>query len=239
MKNLKHPVIEQILENGSEFIESRVQRYINWSIAKEKAVTELDIKYYRMSIQYSLINAMSNYLLKTDILKVNRFYFGPKGVEIQILIERDGEAFGLNTDVIIAEGEIQQAHYRYLVKTPLRKIGSTLVKQLKGIDKAEADVKYSEEIVARYQDQLNDSLNISFEEWLPKRSYHFRSSVSKSGLTYQEYTEKRPYTIELFEQEFERFKSEHTVKYNQHLIKGALKDLNKRTVRLESLKSAL
>ncbi len=252
MKNLKHQPIATILENGKEFIQERVERYIVWhneTVRKDKSgniipnrpLTERDIEGYRLSIQYSLIKAMANYILDTDIIIHNTFQFGPKGVEITLIIEREGKRHQVITDVIVAEGEIQCAHYRYLVKTDLRKIGSTLVKQLTGIDKAQENVDYYKSVLARYEEEKYDHLNIGFDEWLTKRSLHYRMHLrnKEERPTYQEIITKTPYMEGLLQKEFVEYKHADKIKGVDYRIKDVLKNLAKKEEKLKSLQLAL
>jgi hypothetical protein len=247
MKNLNHKPIQIILDNAQDFIEDRVKRYIHWYDNKPLEVlkngsgfipkiplTDFVINNYRLSIQYDLIKAMSNYLLKTDIILKNHFYFQSGSIEIQLLIERDGETYGINTDVIVAEGEIQKAHYRYLVKTPLRKLGVDLTKRLKCIDKLKFEIAQYESYKSRDIEKRNDIENISFEEWLPKYSYHFRS-YKHEFLSYQELIENKPYMEQLFIDEFKRFKTDGQEKYLAKSIKEFFIKITKLNDKLQLL----
>lgn len=248
MENFNHQPIAQILEEGKEYIQSCVDKYIVFHAKQVEALaakgkvltplTEYGIECYRLSIQYDLIKAMSNYLLNTDKLISTRFGFGAKGVEISIVLERNGQREYLDTDVIVAEGPIQQVHYRYLVKTNLYKLGVDLTKSLRGIDKAIENVKYYEEVVERYTRQLNDATNMDFVSWLPVYSYHFRE-CAKQCKTHAEYIIEKPYMADLFTNEFAKFKSDDNKKYNAYLLKGANKDLAKKQDKLAALRAAL
>ena len=76
-----------------------------------------------------MVKAIEIYTLPTDSLVTVSSTISNKGnLEISAQIQRGGEVYNFNTEVIYAGGyNIQQLHFRYITKTNLPKTGSSVV----------------------------------------------------------------------------------------------------------------
>lgn len=87
-----------------------------------RMTSEWERQCIEMGLVYDLVRALCQYTLDTDEVESFNSGLSMKGnFEINGTITRDGKQYDLSTEVIIAEGPIVRAHYRYITKTNLPK----------------------------------------------------------------------------------------------------------------------
>ena len=92
------------------------------SFSDPRMTSEWERESIEMSLVYDLVRALCQYTLDTDEVESFNSGLSLKGnFEINGTITRDGKQYDLSTEVIIAEGPIIAAHYRYITKTNLPK----------------------------------------------------------------------------------------------------------------------
>ena len=142
------PAIETIKKEIEPYIEKMVDRFIEYKKSKEEPYTELDLYFYRLTLQLDLLKALGSYLVPTDTVTNLRISDNAGKILINCTIHREGKSYPFDTEVIVAGGyNIQVAHYRYLVKTPLLKTTSNpsfdqLNERVKKLNKAQKSVEY-------------------------------------------------------------------------------------------------
>src|SRR5690606_4728481 len=96
-----------------------------------------DEEYFRLEVVGSLIKALGAYLKPSDHVDGISVSSHHGNVDIRCTVERDGKKSHFHTYTIVAGGEIQRDHLRYLVDTPLSKIsvGNSLLSGLKEVKK--------------------------------------------------------------------------------------------------------
>jgi len=200
-------IIDDILKKSEPLIKDMLVSAEEYQIKQFKIpFTEFDKQYFRLMFTYELINAIEKYTMPTDKLVKFKADRSKKGtVQISAVIEREGEQYPLNTDVIYAGGHnIQRLHFRYITKTKLPKQGSGLVaaeykgklKRMSKIEKmqeelrmAEANVRNNEAIIAAAEkvlkrpdaDEVIPQLQTAVEEKRGSRYISKLDSVLKNA----------------------------------------------------------
>ena len=95
-------------------------------------------------------------------------------MEIYAKIKRDDKVYNLNTEVIVASGMVQRAHYRYLTKTNLPKTGNKeftsaiaeKIKKLTKQQKIEKEINDFEKRIKKTEEELEQNQGKSDEEIL-------------------------------------------------------------------------
>jgi hypothetical protein len=169
-------IIEDLLEKLKKHISDLLEKYEK-SFEKlfERKMTDYDKEYAKLMITTDMIKSIEKYTQPTDELVSVEATTSKKGnLEIFAKIKRDDKVYQLNTEVIVASGEIQRAHYRYLTKTNLPKTGNTeitkqfteKIKRLSKIEKIENDISNYEKRIKKEQDNLEENSKKSDEEIL-------------------------------------------------------------------------
>lgn len=102
-----------------------VQHYIAaFKEEHQKAPTPYDIECYRLEAHIDMIDAFGRYVKPMDTISVTNVQVGTNNsIVVNMVIIRDGEKHFMETEMIYAGGRnIQRLHYRYIVKTTLKKI---------------------------------------------------------------------------------------------------------------------
>lgn len=193
MKHLitKHPLIDSVVEQSAPYVAECVESFIVWHsetndklAAKGKNqmpdLTERDLENYGADIKIAMIKALGNYTLATDVLKsVNFSWANYKGVSISLKLERDGNIESIRTESIIAEGEVQRRHVRYIVHTNLKKLGVDLTKRLSKLDTAQDNVNRWIKYVERLENELVEYQSKTLETVTAKHfSYHLERGIA-------------------------------------------------------------
>jgi hypothetical protein len=160
-------IIDAILDNLSDTIDMMMERILEEHTKKMSLPpTEFDKQIYRLTLIYDMVRSIEPYLLDTDTLKsVNRSDGSMKGnIIIGISIERNGEIHHIGTDVIYVGGyNIVKLHYRYIVKTKLRKVNNstdtsgklaTKIKSMNKLEKLNKDIENQEATIAKWENDI-------------------------------------------------------------------------------------
>ena len=78
------------------------------------------LNHYKIGLLIDLVKAFSRYIKPTDKVQVKSFEIGRSGaIEANFIISREGVDHKMYTESIIAGGDIQKEHYRYISHTDL------------------------------------------------------------------------------------------------------------------------
>ena len=130
--------VRTVLSNMLPQIESQIERVVKWEEAQENArpVTEFGREIIEMTLIYDLVRSIGSYTQDSDEVVSFETGISMKGnFELVGTIKRDGQDHRFSTEVIIADGMINRAHYRYITKTTLPKVASKEAMEIK------ADIK--------------------------------------------------------------------------------------------------
>lgn len=140
--DIQSPLKEQQMEEGGQipskenpfelllsviepYSKQLVQSFIEWNEKNNVKTTKFDIEMYELQLQIDLIKAFGNYIKETDTISDIRLNTSSGTIVISCLVNRDGETHSFSSDVIIAGGyNVQRAHYRYIIKTDLKKLST-------------------------------------------------------------------------------------------------------------------
>lgn len=165
-------------------------------IGKEMNVTPWMEQMIRLSLVIDLMKALQNYILPTDKLEGFVWNEGPKGIEINMNISRDGDIENiqnLQTEAIYAGGyNIQRLHLRYLTKTKMSRVNGELAteyqdmyKRLSKIEKLENEINDLQTKISDHQARIDFLTPMNKEElvaelanhshlaWYAKREYNW------------------------------------------------------------------
>jgi hypothetical protein len=115
----KNPLINRLLMELkpliADIIENKKQSYKK----EDKEFTKYDEHYTEIVLKYDMVKALEKYTQPTDKMSEVRVRNSSKGsFQINCIIERDGNKYTFDTEVIYAGGyNIQKLHFRYLTKT--------------------------------------------------------------------------------------------------------------------------
>ena len=146
----------------ADIIEDTKQRYKK----DDKVFSEYDAYYTEIVLKYDMVRALEKYTLPTDKMSEVDVRNSSKGsLQIRCIVERDGNKYPFNTEVIYAGGyNIQKLHFRYLTKTTLPYTGQTaetqklkaeLTKLSKG-ERLQNEIEQNKKVI-QYQQNLIDT----------------------------------------------------------------------------------
>ena len=126
--------VRTVLSNMLPQIESQIERVVKWEEAQKNArpVTEFGREIIEMTLIYDLVRSIGSYTQDSDEVVSFETGISMKGnFELVGTIKRDGQDHRFSTEVIIADGMINRAHYRYITKTSLPKVASKEAMEIK------------------------------------------------------------------------------------------------------------
>lgn len=169
-------IIETLLEKLKKPILDLLEKYEeSFEKTFERKMKEYDREIAKWMITGDMVASIEKYTQPTDELVSVKSFISSKGnLEISAEIKRDDKLYKLNTEVIVASGAIQRAHYRYLTKTNLPKTGNKeytskiteKIKKLTKGQKIENDILNFEKRIKREEESLEENLKKSDEEIL-------------------------------------------------------------------------
>jgi hypothetical protein len=174
----KNPLINRLLEELkpliADIIEDTKQRYKK----DDKVFSEYDAHYTEIVLKYDLVKALEKYTLPTDKMSDVVVRNSSKGAfQIRCMVERDGNNYPFNTEVIYAGGyNIQKLHFRYLTKTTLpqtgqstetQKLKAELVKMSKG-EKLQKDIERLKKRIELNQKEIDANSKFNDKQILDK-----------------------------------------------------------------------
>jgi hypothetical protein len=170
----KNPLINRLLVELkpliADIIEDTKQRYKK----DDKEFSEYDAHYTEIVLKYDMVKALEKYTLPTDKMSDVVVKNSSKGAfQIRCIIERDGNKYPFNTEVIYAGGyNIQKLHFRYLTKTTLpftgqsvetQKLKAELAKMSKG-EKLQKDIQILKQRIENNQKVIDTNSKMSDKE---------------------------------------------------------------------------
>jgi len=174
----KNPLINRLLEELkpliADIIEDTKQRYEK----DDKVFSKYDAHYTEVVLKYDLVKALEKYTLPTDKMSDVEVRNSSKGAfQIKCMVERDGNKYPFNTEVIYAGGyNIQKLHFRYLTKTTLpytgqsvetQKLKAELAKMSKG-EKLQKDIERLKKRIELNQKEIDANSKFNDKQILDK-----------------------------------------------------------------------
>ena len=189
--NDKNPLISRLLVELkpliADIIEDTRQRYKK----EDKVYSEYDAYFTEIVLKYDMVRALEKYTLPTDKMSEVDVRNSSKGsLQIRCIIERDGNKYPFNTEVIYAGGyNIQKLHFRYLTKTTLPYTGQTaetqklkaeLTKLSKG-EKLQNEIENNKKVIEYNQKLIDINSKFTDKEILVK----YEAGDNSSGTPYK------------------------------------------------------
>ena len=186
----KNPLINRLLTELkpliADIIEDTKQRYKK----DDKVFSEYDAYYTEITLKFDMVKALEKYTQPTDKMSEVKVKNSSKGsFQISCIIERDGNKYPFNTEVIYAGGyNIQKLHFRYLTKTTLPYTGQTaetqklkaeLAKLSKG-EKLQKEIENNKKVIEYNQKLIDTNSKLSDKEILAK----YEAGDNTSGKPY-------------------------------------------------------
>lgn len=169
-------IIEVLLDKLKTPISDLLEKYEeSFEKTFERKMKEYDKEIAKWMITGDMVASIEKYTQPTDELESVESSTSKKGnLEIYAKIKRDDKVYNLNTEVIVAQGEIQRAHYRYLTKTNLPKTGNKeftsaiaeKIKKLTKQQKVEKEIDNFERQIKKTEEELEQNQGKSDEEIL-------------------------------------------------------------------------
>jgi hypothetical protein len=161
------PLIDNIIKNTKKKYENDGMRFSEY----DAYVTELTLK-------FDMVKALEKYTQPTDKMSNVKVSNSNKGsFQIDCIIERDGNKYPFNTEVIYAGGyNIQKLHFRYLTKTTVpytgqsvetQKLKAELVKLSKG-EKLQNEIENNKKVIEYNQKLIDINSKFTDKEILAK-----------------------------------------------------------------------
>lgn len=174
----KNPLINRLLVELkpliADIIEDTKQRYKK----DDRVFSEYDAHYTEIVLKYDMVKALEKYTLPTDKMSDVVVKNSSKGAfQIRCIVERDGNKYPFNTEVIYAGGyNIQKLHFRYLTKTTLpftgqsvetQKLKAELAKMSKG-EKLQKDIERLKKRIELNQKEIDVNSKFNDKQILDK-----------------------------------------------------------------------
>jgi predicted DNA-binding protein YlxM (UPF0122 family) len=247
-------IIEDLLEKLKKHISDLLKRYEeSFEKTFEIKMSEYDKEIAKWMITGDMVESIEKYTQPTDELVSVEATTSRKGnLEIFAKIKRGDEVYQLNTEVIVASGVVQRAHYRYLTKTNLPKTGNKeftskiaeKIKRLTKGQKIENDILNFEKRIKKEEESLEENLKKSDEEILDilRREEHgsfmkitwdeiVRRGADKNYDGKSDFEQKQKESIKRL---FDSWKNLNIKSKIEH-IKSLRKEINKLNTKLEKL----
>jgi hypothetical protein len=169
-------IIEVLLDKLKTPISDLLVKYEeSYEKTFERKMSEYDKEIAKWMITGDMVASIEKYTQPTDELESVESSTSRKGnLEIYAKIKRDDKVYNLNTEVIVASGMVQRAHYRYLTKTNLPKTGNKeftsaiaeKIKKLTKQQKIEKEINDFEKQIKKTEEELKQNQGKSDEEIL-------------------------------------------------------------------------
>jgi hypothetical protein len=176
-ESVKNNVVDEILTSLSDDIQYLIGKYEESFKEKfERDPSNYDREMFRLNAIWDMVKAIEIYTSPTDSLVTVSSTISNKGnLEISAQIQRGGEVYDFNTEVIYAGGyNIQKLHFRYITKTNLPKTGSDTVtkeyadkiKKLSKLEKLNNEIQVFQNRIKANQDLIAANSALSDSEIL-------------------------------------------------------------------------
>ncbi len=174
----KNPLINRLLVELKPLIDNIIEDTKKSYKKEDREFTKYDAYYTEIVLKYDMVRALEKYTLPTDKMSNVDVRNSSKGAfQIKCIIERDGNKYPFNTEVIYAGGyNIQKLHFRYLTKTTLpqtgqsaetQKLKAELSKLSKG-EKLQKDIKFNETRIEMLQKEVEAASKLTDKQILDK-----------------------------------------------------------------------
>jgi len=166
-------IINVILDTLEPSILDLVNKTEAYYLEKSDMVfTSYDRELTRLNIIFDMVKSIEKYTLPSDsLISISASHSRKGNLEISAQIQRDGIAYSLSTEVIIAGGfNIQIAHYRYITSTDLPITGQTAdtkeygdkIKKLTKLEKLNKEVEINNRQIEKNLEII--SINSKFND---------------------------------------------------------------------------
>lgn len=253
----KNPLINRLLVELkpliADIIEDTKQRYKK----DDKVFTDYDAHYTEIVLKYDMVRALEKYTLPTDKMSDVVVRNSSKGAfQIRCIIERDGNKYPFNTEVIYAGGyNIQKLHFRYLTKTTLpqtgqsvetQKLKAELAKMSKG-EKLQKDIEILKKRIELNQKEIDVNSKFNDKQILDKvnagdnvvgKPYVWSSWKELSDTAKQNYNNDEKYYNQRKKESEEgsiEFWKTKNIKWKQQDIVSSKKEIEKAQKKLDNL----
>jgi hypothetical protein len=247
-------IIQILLEKLKKPISDLLEKYEeSFEKSFEREMSDYDREYAKLMITYDMIRSIEKYTQPTDELVSVEANTSRKGnLEIFAKIKRDDKVYQLNTEVIVASGAIQRAHYRYLTKTNLPKTGNSeitkqfteKIKKMSKIEKIQNDISNFEKRINTTEKELEDNQKKSKDEIMDI----LREKDSNLDITWDEIVRRGADRNYKGKSDFEESRKNYiqsqidfwksfNIKSKIEHIKSLQKEVNKMNSKLEQLKN--
>jgi hypothetical protein len=174
----KNPLINRLLVELKPLIADIIEDTKKKYEKDDKEFSEYDAYYTEILLKYDMVKALEKYTDPTDKMSNVSVSNTSKGAfKISCIIERDGNRYPFNTEVIYAGGyNIQILHFRYLTKTTLPQTGQSvetqklkmeLVKLSKG-EKLQNDIEKLKKRIELNQKEIDANSKFNDKQILDK-----------------------------------------------------------------------
>ena len=214
--------------------------------------TKREREYYEANVTFKLIRSLEIYTQPSDKIVEFSVLNDRGNFAIELIINRGGTEYFLNTETIIADGCINVAHYRYITKSDLPKTGNKteslrLEKKLKEIksknnkiDRTKEDIKRTKDYIVRLKKQVSEFNKLTKQQKVDKIlkecPQNVWSEMNDFGREYYKTPENlKMHNDEMMKKDLKEQKRRIDILKNYRL-KDAKKDLNKYQDRLKQLK---
>lgn len=159
-----YPVIDTVLNKAIPHLEKIVETYKERAEKEGRVFTAREQTYIELELVKDLVNALGNYIKKTDTIENLDFKQSKAVVAISARIMRDGKPNYFSTQMIYAGGyNIQVLHFRYIVDTKLPhmynapvKAIEAKIKHMRAEDKIKADINQQEGYIKQYTNKAKE-----------------------------------------------------------------------------------
>jgi hypothetical protein len=187
----KNPLINRLLVELkpliADIIKDTKKKYENDGMT----FSEYDAYVTELTLKFDMVKALEKYTQPTDKMSGVKVRNSDKGsFQISCIIERDGNKYPFNTEVIYAGGyNIQKLHFRYLTKTTVpytgqsvetQKLKAELVKLSKG-EKLQKDIERLQWSIDYNQNLIDINSKFTDKEILAK----YEAGDTSSGKPYK------------------------------------------------------
>lgn len=251
MKNLTTTIINKIKPQ----IKSSFLDYIKMVELFNKTIipnTKRNRELFEASVTFKLIRSLEIYTQPSDKIVKFSVLKDRGSFEIDLILNRDGKEYFLNTETIIADGCINVAHYRYITKSNLPKTGNKteslrLEKKLKEIksknnkiDRTNEDIKRTKDYIVRIKKEISDYNKMTKQQKIDKILKRFPLNVWSEMNDFGREHYKTPENLKRHNDEFIKKELKEQKRLidilKDYRLKDAKKDLAKYQDRLKQLK---